>query len=206
MFRKFRSLVTVITRGRGPLRFDASRRDLVRLGALGAGSLALGSAFTAPSCGPGKNLSAWVQTIVGAFAEMKPLLSTLGLQQAIIAKVSAALDKGAQIAKDFDAAYTAGKFKDASSLFLSLGQVITQIAADLSLANNRIVTIALAAVGVARIAIAQLLHDQATTQPQAMALVRAAQLNAGSDEAKAINEINRLANADVAKILAAVKF
>lgn len=161
-----------------------NRRDVIKGGAISVGVLAL------TGCPGQKSLSAWVTTIVAAFGEMKPLLAELGLSQAIITKVSGWIDTAVKIAKDFDEAYRAGKFKDAVTLFNNLGGLITQIAGALGAVDNRIVKLALISIAIARIAISSLLANHASASPEAMAVVNAA---SASDTA----EIKRLAEVNV---------
>jgi hypothetical protein len=170
-----------------------NRRDMLKTSSVaGLGTLG-GFAFTAPSCDKPKNLSTWVTIIVADFTEMKPLLPELGLSQATIDRVSGFIDKAVKVARDFDAAYVAGKFADAVTLFTSLGDIVAQIASDLGAAENRIVKLALISIRIARIAIASLLSSQAS-EPQVAAAVRAARTT------RTVSEIERLANSDLSKI------
>lgn len=173
-----------------------NRREMISTSGLGIAGFAVGTGFTAPACGA-KNLSGWVSSIVGAFAEMKPLLSQLGLSQVIVDKVSQWIDTAAKIARDFDQAYRDGKFADAVTLFNNLGGIVAQIAAELGQTDNRIVKLALVAIAVARIAIATLLNDQ-SSDPQVARAVRGAAAN------PAVVEIRRLASADIDKLMKAL--
>lgn len=176
-----------------------NRRQMIQTTALGGAGFAIGTAFTAPACNP-KNLSSYVQMIAGGFTEIKALLPDLGLSQSIITKVAELIDKGVKIAQDFDAAYRAGKFSDASTLFTNLGSVITQIVTTLGVSTeNRAVKVALAAVGIARVAIAILLKKQSDEQPQIAESVRAGK--AQPEMAKAVSEIEKLAATDLNKLL-----
>lgn len=176
-----------------------NRRQMITTSALGAAGFAVGTGFTAEACSP-KNLSTYVQMIAGGFSEIKVLLPDLGLSQSIIAKVAELIDKSVKIAKDFDDAYKAGKFTDARTLFTNLGSLVTQVITTLGLSvENQGVRIALAAIAIARIGIAIIL-DRQLSQPSMAASVQEAQ--ADPENAKALNEIKRLANTDVSKILA----
>lgn len=168
-----------------------NRREMITTTALGAAGFAVGTGFTAGACSP-KNLSTYVQMIAGGFSEIKVLLPDLGLSQSVIAKVAELIDKGVKIAKDFDDAYKAGKFSDAATLFSNLGSLISQVVSTLGVSTeNRAVKVALAAIGIARVAIAILLANQ----NQGFTAQNPAQ-------AQAMSEIERLAATDVSKILA----
>lgn len=182
-------------------RFRSTRRDFIKTGTVTAGSIAFGAAFTAPACEK-KNLSTWVVTIVSAFSEIKPLLSQLGLSQAVVDRVANLIDKGASIARSFDEAYKAGKFADAVTLFSNLGGVISEVATTLNVTDHRIVKLALVSISIARIAIASLLQSQADAQPQVARAVRSATTSANERD---IAEIRRLASMDISKLEAAVK-
>jgi hypothetical protein len=175
-----------------------NRRTMIGRSALAAGGFAVGVGFTAPSCGTPKNLSSWVTMIVAAFGEIKPLLGELGLGTAVLDRVSGFIDKAAKIARDFDAAYRAGKFQDAATLFVNLGDVIAQIAADLGATDNRIVKLALISISIARIAIASLLNAQAPAVAEAVSAART------GGKARVVTEIERLANLDISKIEKAI--
>lgn len=177
-----------------------NRRQMISTSALAAGGFALGGAMTAPQCSGARNLSTYVQMIAGGFSEMKVLLPDLGLSQSMVARVAELLDKGVAIAKDFDKAYREGKFTDARTLFTNLGSLVTQVITVLGVSTeNRGVKVALAAIGIARIAVAIIL-DRQLSQPSAAASVRDAR--AVPENAVALDEIKRLANTDVSKILA----
>ena len=177
----------------------STRREFMGNTGLAVGGLAL--AITMPPCSK-KDLSAWVSTIVASFNEMKPLLPQLGLPQAKIDLISGYLDKAAALARTFDEAYKAGKFKDAIALFGSLSELITSIASELGVVDNRIVKLALVAVAVARIAIATLLKQQASNPAAAAEIARSSK---SAEAVKGANEIDRLAAVDVDKLLQAVK-
>lgn len=168
-----------------------NRRDLIKGGIAATGVLALSGVQQA--CTP-KNLSSWVASIVGGFTEIKPLLPQLGLSQAVIDRVSGFIDKAVLIAHDFDAAYKAGKFTTAATLFGSLSDLITQIAGELNVTSNRIVKLALVSIAIARIAIASLLSQQAPSGLTA----------ANPAEQKAATEIRRLAAVDVNQLAKAL--
>jgi len=177
-----------------------NRRQMIQTTALGGAGFAIGTAFTAPACNP-KNLSSYVQMIAGGFAEIKVLLPDLGLSQSVIARVAELIDKGVKIAQDFDAAYKAGKFSDAATLFSNLGATLTQVINTLGVSTeNRAVKVALAAIGIARVAIAILLQKQAEGQPRIMETVSAGK--AQPETAKAVSEIEKLAATDLSKVLA----
>lgn len=179
---------------------DNSRRRFLKTGGLalgGAAGFAIGTGATAPACNP-KNLSTYVQMFAGGFSEIKVLLPDLGLSQSIIAKVAELIDKGIKIAEAFDKAYKAGKFRDAATLFTNLGSIVSEVVTTLGVSTeNRAVKVALAAIGIARVAIAIILSRQA--QDTGFSASAAAP---GSPEAKAIAEIEKLAATDVSKILA----
>lgn len=170
-----------------------NRRELMVRGGMAGGVLLLGG--LAEACKP-KNLSTWVTIIVSDFAEMKPLLSELGLGQATLNKISGLIDTATRVAKDFDEAYRAGQFANAVTLFNSLGGLVTQIAGELGATDNRIVKLALVSIQVARIAIASLLQSQAQSSPVAMKRT----IGAGSATA----EIQRLASVNVDALLKAL--
>jgi hypothetical protein len=175
-----------------------TRRSFVSTAAVGAGAFAFGIAAVEPACSP-KNLSTWITTITSAFAEVKPLLPQLGLNTALVAKVSDLVDKGARIARLFDEAYRAGKFADAVTLFSNLGDVIAQVASELGATDNRIVRLALVSISIARIAVATLLNNQADATPQVAAAVSAASGD------PAVQEVKRLAATDISSVEKALK-
>jgi hypothetical protein len=188
-----------------------NRREMIKTSGFGVGSLALtgaaGGAFgfaviPDPACNP-KNLSGWVVTIVADFGEIKPLLGELGLSTATVSRLSALIDKGASIAKAFDDAYKASDFKNAVTLFTSLGGIISQVAADLNVTDNRIVKLLLVGIQIARITIASLLDKQAAGTPAAQNAM--ANVPVGTPESKAVAEVKRLASIDVSGILAAIQ-
>lgn len=179
---------------------DNSRRDFLRKGsiaAIGAGSFALGVGATAAQCGGGRSLSTYVQMIAGGFSEIRVLLPDLGLSASVIAQVGDLLDKGKQIAQAFDEAYKAGKFTDAATLFTNLGGIVSQVVGVLGVStDNKAVKVALAAIGIARIAVSILLQKQ-SEQPQVAAALKARQ----PIEIKAMSEVERLAATDLNKVL-----
>lgn len=123
-----------------------NRRDVMKGGAFAAvATLVLGE----EAC-KAKDPSVYVQTVVGVLHELQPLLPAS----------SALIAKAIKIASDFDAAYVAGKFADATALFANLSGVLSQIAADAGV-NNPTVKVALAVAGIALRAIAVLLASQA---------------------------------------------
>ena len=122
-----------------------NRRTLLKTSSVGAiGFLTLGAK------GCGKNLSTYVNVVIGALQELSPLLP--GQAQLIAKAVS--------IAKTFDDAYRAGKFIDAGALFENLAGVISQIAEAAGVASPS-VKVAIAVAGIAMRAIAVLLKNQA---------------------------------------------
>lgn len=153
------------------------RRTMIGRGALAAGGFAIGAGFTAPQCSSPKNLSVYVQTVVGALEEIAPLLP--GSAQLIA--------KAAKVAKEFDKAYREGKFTDAVALFENLAGFISQIAGDLGV-NNPTVKVALAVAGIATRAIAVLLKSQ-ETEPA----VARARSTATSAQRRQVSLVNRLA-------------
>lgn len=189
---------------------NSSRRRFLKTSGFGAGSLALtgvtGSiagfaVVPAPACNP-KNLSTYVSMIAGGFVEVKVLLPDLGLSSFLVNQISGYIDKGLTIARQFDEAYKAGKFTDASTLFTNLGSLLTQVITTLGIAiDNQGVKAALAAIAIARIAIAILLQKQAQSRPEVLA---AAKSKTGA-EAVAVSEIERLAATDLSKVLETMK-
>jgi len=131
-----------------------NRRTLLKTGSVGAvGFLTLGAK------GCGKNLSTYVNVVIGTLQELSPLLP--GQAQFI--------SKAVGIAKTFDDAYRAGKFMDATALFENLAGVISQIADSAGLSSPS-VKVAIAVVGIAMRGIAVLLKDQ-TSDPTIAAIV-----------------------------------
>ncbi len=173
-----------------------NRRDLIKSGAVTTAAIAMGGFQVA--CAP-KNLSGWVTTIIASFGEIKPLLPQLGLSQAVIDRVSGWIEKAVHIAQEFDAAYKAGKFSDAMTLFTNLGGLITQVASELNVVNNRIINLLLVGIQIARITIASLLKTQGENQPQI------ARRSMSRSEQDAANEIQRLAAIDVSGLLKAIQ-
>lgn len=182
-----------------------NRREMISTTALGAVGFAVGTGFAAPKGCSVKNLSSYVQMIAGGFTEIKVLLPDLGLSQSIIAQAAELIDKGVKIARDFDAAYKAGKFNDAASLFTNLGSTLTQVINTLGVSTeNRAVKVALAAIGIARVAVAILLNKQADDQPAVAVEVAKAGRKRGTSAAKAVTDIERLAATDLDRLLAAI--
>lgn len=133
-----------------------NRRTFGKTLAVGGGSTAaLVLIGSQTACNP-KDLSFYVDTVVGALDELKPLLPG----------AAATIVKAVAIAKDFDAAYKAGKFENAAALFANLSSLLSQIADDAGV-NNTQVKLILAFAGVAIRAIAALLKSQAE-QPGVM--------------------------------------
>ena len=161
------------------------------LGAIG------GYGFTAPACSA-KSLSGWVASIDAAFDEMKPLLPQLGLSTAIVAKVSDLVDKGAAIVRKFDQYYRDGKFADAVTTFYNLGLIVADIATELNVLNNRIVTLALLTIRAARVAIAAILDSQSGDP----AVKETVAVNATNP---AVLEIRKLATMDISGLAKALQ-
>lgn len=170
-----------------------SRRSMLKTSTVAGLGMVGGLALTGLACDK-KNLSGWVTAIVSAFTEMKPLLGDLGLSQVVINKISGWIGTAAKVAKDFDAAYVAGKFADAVTLFNNLGGLIAQIAGELGATDNRIIKLALVSISIARIAIATLLSNQAQASPEAMSAVASAPTSNTA-------EIKRLANVNIDGLL-----
>lgn len=169
-----------------------NRRSFVSTAALGAGSFAFGVGFTAPACSK-KDLSGQVLILVTGFNEIGPLLPELGLASAVLDRISGLLDRGVKFAKLFDDAYRAGRFEDAKTLFLNLGQVITSVVTELGIVDNRVVKGILVGVKIAQIVIASLLKQMAA-QPEVAAAIK-------SRGAGAMSEVDRLAAVDVDRLL-----
>lgn len=132
-----------------------NRRTLLKTGGLAAvGSLTIGTV------GCGKNLSPYVSTVIGALDELKPLLPNQ----------SELLNRAVGIAKNFDDAYRAGKFDNATTLFENLAGVVGEIAESAGVASPS-VKIAIAVAGIAMRAIAVLMKQQADDNPQVAAAV-----------------------------------
>jgi hypothetical protein len=131
-----------------------NRRTLLKTGGLAAvGTLTVGVS----SCA--KNLSTWVNILIGAAQELSSLLPG---QSALISKAVA-------IAKSFDEAYRAGKFIDAMSIFENLANVVDQVTATLGVTNPT-VKLAISMMRIALRAIATLLKAQAQNPAVAAAL------------------------------------
>jgi len=130
---------------------------------VGAVAVAAPTVLALKGCPGAKNLSVWVNTVVGALQEIAPLLPSS----------ARLISKAVKIAQDFDVAYWAGKFLDATALFENLAGVLSQITQDAGI-NNPTIKIALAVAGVAMRAIAVLLKSQ-SNQPQVAAVLAAPQ-------------------------------
>jgi hypothetical protein len=179
-----------------------NRRKMLGVAGMAGAGFVVGTGFTAPACSA-KDLSGWVVTVVADYGEIKTLLPGLGVSQAVIDRVSGLIDKAVQIAKDFDDAYKARKFDNAITLFTSLGGLITQVAGELGVVDNRILKLLLVGIQIARITIASLLKVQADTQPAVAAKVRSARM-VPADQSP-LNEIERLASIDVSRLLSAIQ-
>ena len=176
-----------------------NRRGMLKASTVAGLGAVGGFAFTAPACNK-KDLSGWIVVIIADYGEIKPLLPQLGLSQAVIDRVTGWIDTAVSVAKKFDDAYQRGDFATASTLFLNLGKLITDIATELSATDNRIVELLLVGVQIARITIASLLKVQGDNQPQ-----MAARRSLSRSEGDAVAEINRLASIDVGKVLKAIQ-
>lgn len=156
-----------------------------------SGAAAVGVAVTT-ACPGAKNLSVYVQTVVGALREIGPLLpGAAGL-----------IAKAITIAEDFDKAYREGKFDNAKVLFENLAGVISQIATDAGV-NNAQVKVALLLAGIAMRAIAVLLSVQASN-PEVAAALRS---RTSPADQRQLALIKKLANEDVInQLFAEVKF
>lgn len=155
-----------------------TRRSLLKTGGMAAvGSLTIGTA----ACG--KNLTTYTSIIISALEELSPLLPG---QSSFIANAI-------KIARDFDEAYRAGKFANATTLFANLAGVIGQIADSVGVTSPAVKT-TIAIAGVAMRAIAILLKEQ-STQPAVTAAVRAQRSTAAVAH---MGVIDRLADAAAA--------
>jgi len=154
-----------------------NRRKMLSTTALGMTGFAIGTAFTAPGCPGGKNLSTYVNIVTGALQELSPLLP--GQTQLI--------SKAIGIAKTFDDAYRAGKFVDAAALFENLAGVVSQIAESAGLSSPS-VKVAIAVAGIAMRAIAVLLKTQATDPAIAAAVSDSAQRSPSAMRQKSLIE------------------
>lgn len=172
------------------------RRYFIKGGTVAVGGVVFGAAFAAPACDK-KPVGVWIVTMTAGFSEMKPLLPDLGLSQEIVNRVSGFIDRGASIARQFDQAYRDGKFADAISLFSNLSGLITSVATELKVVDNRIVKLALVSVSIARIGIATLLNQQSTQPQVADAISRSRSAVNASIE----SEIKRLAETPIEPLL-----
>lgn len=136
-----------------------NRRNFIGTSAAaGAGALVLSQA----GCNP-KNLSPYVQTIIGALEEVAPLLP------GVSGKITAAI----KVARDFDAAYKRGDFASATQIFESLAVNVSQIITDVGVNLSPEIKAGLAVVGIALRAIAVLLKSQSEQPVVAKAISRA---------------------------------
>lgn len=119
-----------------------TRRTLLKTGGLAAiGSLTIGTS------GCGKDLTTYTSIIISALEELSPLLPGQ----------SSFISNAIKIARDFDEAYRAGKFANATTLFSNLAGVIGQIADSVGVTSPAVKT-TIAIAGVAMRAIAVLLQ------------------------------------------------
>ena len=165
-----------------------NRRRFIQTGALaGAGALVLSQTACA------KNLSVYEQTIIAAFEEVVALFPSAGPAATKIKKLIA----------DFDAAYRAGDFKNATTLIASVASLASQVIADIGINLTSGLKGALALAGIAIRFISKLLVDQGNAQPQVMAEAA----KATGAMADAVATIKRLADPDVLNMaFAAVRF
>lgn len=163
-----------------------TRRNLLKTGGLAAiGTLVVGTT----ACG--ERISFYVSTVIGSLEALKPLLPNAAPQ----------IQKAIDAAKAFDAAYRAGKFADASTLFANLGDLALEIFNVVGVVDPRI-GLAIALGRVAFNAIATLLKRQ--MEDPAVAAIVAARNDAQSLRAKAM--IERMADPKMIEaILADVK-
>lgn len=170
-----------------------NRRQMIKGSVITGAAIGIGgpTVLLQTACAP-KNLSLYVQTVVGSLQELSPLLPS---SAQLIAKA-------VKIANDFDAAYKAGRFTDATTLFTNLSDLLSQITGDAGV-NSPTIKIALAVAGIAMRAIAVLLKSQ-STQP---AVATAIKGNTSAAARQQMSLINNLANdAAVNQIFQAVRF
>lgn len=129
-----------------------------------------------------KNISPYVSTIIGALDELKPLLPNQ----------SELLSRAVSIAKNFDDAYRAGKFDNATALFENLAGVVGDIADSAGIASPSI-KVAIAVAGIAMRAIAVAMKQQADDNPTVAAVV-AARTGASKASASRKSLIERMAD------------
>lgn len=175
-----------------------NRRQALSTIGLGSAGFATGTAFSAPNCPGGKNLSTYVLIITKSYAEVKTLLPDLGLDESSIGRISDLTAKAIKVAEQFDKAYKEGAFESAGAFFNELRSLSLNIATELNVIDNRIVQGILAGVGIARVTIGALLEAQADQLPPA----RTARLSPQAAAVKA--EIQRLSKVDLRAILATV--
>ena len=153
-----------------------NRRQMLTTTGLGVVSIGVMSQV---GCKP-KNLSLYVQTVVGALQEISPLLPS---QAQFISKI-------VTVAADFDAAYKRGDFESATTLFSTIVSNVSQLISDIGTPSPQI-KVALAVAGIALRAIATLLASQATPAIAAQAS------KAAGAQAKAVNTVRRLSNPQI---------
>ncbi len=130
---------------------------MISRSALGAGGLALGAAFGTPK-GSGPVVDFELQTIRGAFNELKPLFPS---QADIIGKIL-------KVADDFDAAYKAKDFSSAETIAANLTSLVSQFTSDIGVGLPPQVKLWLAAASIAIRTIAVLIKGSASNNaPQA---------------------------------------
>lgn len=153
------------------------------------GAMVLSGAGLSVACG--EKISFYVSTVIGSLEALIPLLPNAAPQ----------IRKAVEAAKAFDAAYRAGKFTDASTLFANLGDLALEIFNVVGVVDPRI-GLAIALGRVAFNAIATLLKKQ--MEDQAVAAIVNAQNDPRSLRAKAM--IERMADPKMIEaILADVK-
>ena len=153
-----------------------NRRGFIQTGALaGVGTLALSS----QACKP-KDVGAEVAAITSFLHEISPLLPA---QAQLITKI-------VKVASDFNEAYQAGKFENATSFFANLSDLIDQLTGDLDVNVPPQVKIAIAIVNAAVRAIAVLMHSQATPA------IRAMSATATTEQKRGAAKIEKLSDPD----------
>lgn len=172
------------TRSPVDINVDLSKRKFLQVGGVAAvGTLTLG----AKGCGPSMNT--WVQTIIGALEELKPLLPN---QVQLISRA-------AGIAKSFNEAWQGGKFVDATAILENLAGVINQIIDDAGVGVSQTVKTAIAVIGISLRTIAVIMKGQAE-DPQVAAAV-SAKATTSASAARQKSFIERLADPNAVNAL-----
>lgn len=161
------------------------RRTLLKTGGLAAiGSLTLGTS----ACGD--KVSFAVSTVIGSLEALSPLLPN----------ASNLISKGISLAKQFDKAYSEGKFTDATALFTNLGEIAQQIVEVAGLNNPRIMQIlALGRVGLN--VIASILKAQ-VSDPMVAAAVKG-RLSASAEAGRQRAMIEKMADEKMIEMIVA---